>query len=71
MAVAIDEFKPHGVGTKSRFKCLSIPGHEWIERGKALAVVLLILVLGLVSGLAFGANGVFERATAATSSAFR
>jgi hypothetical protein len=58
VAVAIDEFKHHDVGRRSRYAFLSAPRREWIERGKALAVVLLILVLGLVSGYAFGAYGV-------------
>jgi hypothetical protein len=64
MAVTIDEFKRHGASRKSRFDFPLTSEREWIDRAKALAVVLLILVLGLVSGLAFGFDGIGDAASA-------
>jgi hypothetical protein len=55
MAATID-FEHHPVNTKADHEFQSPSDREWIERCKALAVVLLIVVLGLVSGLAFGAH---------------
>lgn len=53
MATTID-FEHHPVKTKADYEFLSPSEREWIERCKALAVVALIVVVGLVSGLAFG-----------------
>ena len=55
MAATID-FEHHAVNAKADHEFLSPSDREWIERCKALAVVLLIVVLGLVSGLAFAAG---------------
>ena len=55
MAATID-FEQHRLDTKADHQFLSPSEREWIERCKALAVVLLIVVLGLVSGLAFAAG---------------